>query len=144
MKLIAFLIAIISTSTSHATPPSPQGHWTLKGYTCSSGAVPTPGFPSDMRIDMHLYDDAKFEEIMLQPERWVVARGTYTYTDTKICVDILEYIFPKNPPYTMPSRPTCMDYELKPTELIFKNPTGGSSCPQGDQYLIHFDLMKPL
>lgn len=58
--------------------------------------------------------------------------------------DIREYIFPKNPPYQIPSRPTCMDYQLKPTELIFQNPTGSGSCPQGDLYLIHFDLMKPL
>lgn len=144
MKFIAFLIAIASTSLSHATPPSPQGHWTLKGYTCSSGAVPNPGFPAQMRLDLHLYTDATFEEIMLQPEQWVVGRGTYTYTDTKLCMDLREYIFPKNPPYQMPSRPTCTDYQLKTTELIFQNPAGGGNCSKGDIFLIHFDLMRPL
>ncbi|MBS1970920.1 MAG: hypothetical protein JSU04_11470 [Bdellovibrionales bacterium] len=144
MKFIVFLFAFVTlTSPLSFAMVKPFGHWTLKDLTCASGAVPNPGMPSTVRVDFHLYDDTKFEQIMLRADGWIVARGTYTNTDKQMCFSTTELIFPKQPPFTQPGRPTCWDFQLNAQELSFQLPSN-SDCPPGDTLRWNFMLMEPL
>lgn len=142
MKFIVFLFAFVTTSLSFAMV-NPFGHWTLKNLTCASGAVPNPGLPATVRVDFHLYDDTKFEQIMLRADSWIVARGTYTNTDKQICFSTTEIFMAKQPPFTQPGRPICWDFRLKAQELSVQLPSA-SDCPPGDVLSWNFVLMEPL